>query len=76
MKRFWLILLCCVCVLSMGVSSIRTRVHVGGTNTFEMRVIDGKLAVMDTRTSEIRIVNASSQRIVPFDADSRRLRKY
>lgn len=76
MKRFWLILLCCVCILSMGVSSIRTSVHRGETNTFEMRVIDGKLAVMDTRTSEIRIVNASSQRIVPFDADSRRLRKY
>jgi hypothetical protein len=45
--------------------------HRGGTNTFEMLVIDGKLAVMDTRTSEIRIVDASSQRIVPFDIDSR-----
>ena len=49
--------------------------HRGGTNTFEMRVIDGKLAVMDTRTSEIRIVDVSSHRIVPFE-DKNRMIKY
>jgi hypothetical protein len=71
MKSLWLILLCCVCVLSMGF----TVAHRGGTNTFQMQVIDDKLAVMDTRTSEIRIVDVSSHRIVPFDADSRKLKR-
>ena len=49
--------------------------HRGGTNTFEMRVIDDKLAVMDTRTSEIRIVDVSYHRIVPFE-DGNRMIKY
>ena len=48
--------------------------HRGGTNTFQMQVVDDKLAVMDTRTSEIRIVDVSSHRIVPFDIDSRRVK--
>ena len=72
MKSFWLILLCCACILSMGL----TMSHRGGTNTFQMRVIDDKLAVMDTRTSEIRIVDVSSHRIIPFDVDSRKLKRY
>ena len=71
MKSLWIILLICVCFLSMGL----TMSHRGGTNTFEMRVINDKLAVMDTRTSEIRIVDVSSHRIVPFDADSRKLKR-
>ena len=70
MKSFWLILLCCACILSMGL----TLTHRGGTNTFQMQVIDGRLAVMDTRTSEIRIVDVSSHRIVPFEIDSRRVK--
>ena len=67
MKKISVVILCMVCFVAPMILGMQ---HIGGTGTYQMEISNsGKVVIMDTRTSEIKVVRIEGSR--PFDNNER-----